>query len=473
MWTCRSHRAGILPAGPRRAAPFIYSQADLDALLDACTGVFTRPLLTATMRTTIGLLAATGMRIGEALRLTADDIDTEAGALLVRASKRKDRLVPVHPSTVEALFAYRDLPARAAAHPATDGPLLVSTRGTGYQRSTIEAHFARVARRRRAATTRSRPSPPARPAAHLRHRAHGSCLPGRHRPRAHADAVGDLARPHQRRPHLLVPDRHPGIDGPGREPNRNNERIEHTMTLLAAPLQRYFTDYAHTQRDLSPNTIASYRDTWRQLIKPHHRHRVSRGQDRPGRHRHRPRHQLSGAPHDRPPQQHRHLQRAAHRDPRRVGPSPARSSRTCRHDRTRPGDTVPTPPRTHREFLTTGETEVLLAAPDTSTWTGRRDQALLALAVQTGLGVSELITLTCQRYSHRHRGTRELHGEGTQVAPPPDRHHPPFCTPYLAERATRPGAPASRAARKPLLPRRDRTGDWPKTLATAAGPVHR
>jgi len=32
-------------------------------------------------------------------------------------------------------------------------------------------------------------------------------------------------------------------------------------------LQRYFTDYAHTQRDLSPNTIASYRDTWRQLIK--------------------------------------------------------------------------------------------------------------------------------------------------------------------------------------------------------------
>lgn len=137
--------AGILPAGPRRAAPFIYSQADLDALLDACAQVFTRPLLAATMRTTIGLLAATGIRPGEALRLTTGDLDTAAGVLLIRASKRKDRLVPVHPSTMAALIAYRDLPARAATHPATGGPLLVSSRGAGYQRATIEAHFARLA----------------------------------------------------------------------------------------------------------------------------------------------------------------------------------------------------------------------------------------------------------------------------------------------------------------------------------------
>lgn len=113
--------AGILPAGPRRAAPFLYSQADLDALLHACDQAFTRPLPAATMRTTIGLLAATGLRIGEALRLTTDDINTEAGALLIRASKRKDRLVPVHPSTMEALFAYRDLPARVAAPPPSGG----------------------------------------------------------------------------------------------------------------------------------------------------------------------------------------------------------------------------------------------------------------------------------------------------------------------------------------------------------------
>lgn len=157
--------AGILPAGPRRAAPFIYSQADLDALLDACDRVFTRPLLSATMRTTIGLLAATGMRIGEALRLATGDTDTAAGVLLIRASKRKDRMVPVHPSTVEALIAYRDLPARNATHPAVGGPLLVSSRGTGYQRSTIEAHFTRLV-----TAAGLRPRGAARPRLHdLRH----------------------------------------------------------------------------------------------------------------------------------------------------------------------------------------------------------------------------------------------------------------------------------------------------------------
>jgi integrase/recombinase XerD len=38
------------------------------------------------------------------------------------------------------------------------------------------------------------------------------------------------------------------------------------MNTLAAALQQYFTSYARAQRDLSPNTIAAYRDTWRMLI---------------------------------------------------------------------------------------------------------------------------------------------------------------------------------------------------------------
>lgn len=48
------------------------------------------------------------------------------------------------------------------------------------------------------------------------------------------------------------------------------------------------------------------------------------------------------------------------------------------------------------EFLTRAEVEVLLAAPDQATWSGRRDSTLLLLAVQTGLRVSELISLRCQ-----------------------------------------------------------------------------
>lgn len=156
---------GTLPTGPRRAAPFIYTQADLEALLAACGQVFTRELLAATMRTVIGLLAATGMRIGEALRLQVSDINTTTGVLWIRASKRKDRLVPAHPSTLQELMSYRDLPARTATRPRPDGPLLVSVRGAGYARSTIEDHFARVV-----TTAGLQPRGGARPRLHdLRH----------------------------------------------------------------------------------------------------------------------------------------------------------------------------------------------------------------------------------------------------------------------------------------------------------------
>ncbi|MEO3807330.1 tyrosine-type recombinase/integrase, partial [Nonomuraea sp. B1E8] len=46
-------------------------------------------------------------------------------------------------------------------------------------------------------------------------------------------------------------------------------------------------------------------------------------------------------------------------------------------------------------FLSDAEVDALLAAPDRSTWTGRRDHAMLALAIETGLRVSELVALTC------------------------------------------------------------------------------
>lgn len=155
----------VLPTRPRRAAPFIYTQADLEALLDACPQTFPRPLQAATMHTVISLLAATGMRIGEALRLTPADVDTIIGVLTIRASKRKDRLVPIHPSTVDALEAYRELPARKATRADRDAPLLVSSRGTGYHRSTIEGYFVRVV-----ATAGLRPRGGARPRLHdLRH----------------------------------------------------------------------------------------------------------------------------------------------------------------------------------------------------------------------------------------------------------------------------------------------------------------
>lgn len=136
---------GILPVGPRRASPYIYSQDDLDALHAACPQVFNNELIVATMQTVIRLLAATGIRIGEALQLMPADIDSDAAVLTIRHSKnRRQRLIPLHPTTLDALRNYSQLPARHVTGCLPSGPLLVSTRGTGYNRSTIEAHYSRI-----------------------------------------------------------------------------------------------------------------------------------------------------------------------------------------------------------------------------------------------------------------------------------------------------------------------------------------
>ena len=75
---CRSSRAGLLPATSSRAGPYIYAQQDLDALLAACSAVFRHGFVADTMHAIVGLLAATGMRIGEALRLAVSDITADA-----------------------------------------------------------------------------------------------------------------------------------------------------------------------------------------------------------------------------------------------------------------------------------------------------------------------------------------------------------------------------------------------------------
>ena len=62
---------------------------------------------------------------------------------------------------------------------------------------------------------------------------------------------------------------------------------------------------------------------------------------------------------------------------------------------------------------------MLLAGPDTSTWTGRRDQALLALAVQTGLRISELITLTATIFTPQPGHTSAAWGKDADAAPHP------------------------------------------------------
>jgi integrase/recombinase XerD len=136
--------AGLLPARTRRVTPYIYSDADIAALM-AAARTLRNPLKAATFATLIGLLAVTGMRGSEAMRLDGQDLDA-TGLLTIRATKfRKSRQLPLHPTTVQALAGYqvlRDQLCRASA----TASLLVSTTGARLCHETVQPAFRHLLR---------------------------------------------------------------------------------------------------------------------------------------------------------------------------------------------------------------------------------------------------------------------------------------------------------------------------------------
>ena len=122
--------AGTIRQPQRWRRPFIYSDADVLALIEQARVVIPQPLRSATYQTLIGLLATTGMRVGEVLRLDRGDLDRSEGVLRVRESKfGKSRLVPLHASAVDALERYDLTRQRLLPEPSSDS-FLVSLRGT-------------------------------------------------------------------------------------------------------------------------------------------------------------------------------------------------------------------------------------------------------------------------------------------------------------------------------------------------------
>ncbi len=98
---------GLIRGGRSRATPYLYSEAEITALVQTATTLRT-PLLTATYQALIRMLWVTGLRIGEAVRLDDCDIDTRRELLTVRQSKfGKSRLVPLHPAAMAALASYQ------------------------------------------------------------------------------------------------------------------------------------------------------------------------------------------------------------------------------------------------------------------------------------------------------------------------------------------------------------------------------
>ncbi|MBP2325869.1 integrase [Kibdelosporangium banguiense] len=153
--------ADVLPPGrSQRAVPYLYSDAEIAAVM-AATDRIHSPLRAATYATLIGLLAATGMRVGEAIALDRDDVECDMALLTVRDSKfGKSRALPLHPTTVTALVTYARLRNRLCPAPVTPA-WFISTTGTRLIYKNVHREFHRLTQQAglHARSTRCRPRP--------------------------------------------------------------------------------------------------------------------------------------------------------------------------------------------------------------------------------------------------------------------------------------------------------------------------
>jgi len=135
--------AGILPPGRHRRDPYLFSPAEIDALMGAARDLAS-PLRAITLETLIGLLAVTGLRVGEAIRLNRSDIDTNMVSVVVSKANRS-RIVPVTRSTSAALGRYSARRDELCAKPAGEA-FFVSRAGTRLRSSNLGTVFAGLCR---------------------------------------------------------------------------------------------------------------------------------------------------------------------------------------------------------------------------------------------------------------------------------------------------------------------------------------
>ena len=166
------------------------------------------------------------------------------------------------------------------------------------------------------------------------------------------------------------------------------------MSPLAAPLEAFFTKYLGPQRGVSPQTVRSYRDTWKLFVV----FLADRNRQTPGQL------DLGVVDVDNTIAFLNHLEAergnsAATRNNRLAAIRSLAAFAAPAHPEHADSlaQVAAIKPKRHPKpricYPTPQETEALLAAPDTATWTGLRDQAILAVASQAGLRIAELASL--------------------------------------------------------------------------------
>jgi integrase len=134
--------AGIIAHGRHRATPYLYSSTDISALTSAAASLSNQVRAT-TYPALVGVLAATGMRLGEAVALDVQDFDPDDGVLIVREGKfGKSRLLPLHPTTAAGLRQY--VRVRNSLPVAISDALFVSTVGTRLDHSRVHKTFKKL-----------------------------------------------------------------------------------------------------------------------------------------------------------------------------------------------------------------------------------------------------------------------------------------------------------------------------------------
>ena len=130
----------LLPYRRQRPQPYIYSDAEIDDLIGAAHDL-SGQLRPRTYSTMLGLLAVTGMRSGEVVRLDRDDVDLRQGVLTIRESKfGKSRLNLCHDTTLQALSDYATWRDEHCPHPQSPA-FFLSEHANRINRSTFRKTF--------------------------------------------------------------------------------------------------------------------------------------------------------------------------------------------------------------------------------------------------------------------------------------------------------------------------------------------
>jgi integrase len=137
----------LLDVRHHRSKPHIYSNEEIARLMaEAARLKSPEGMKAPTLETLIGLLAATGLRPGEAMGLKRSDVDLQSQVLVIRESKfGKSRQVPVHPTTVAALKRYAQQRDRVF-HNSSSSFFFVSEQGTALDRGNVRRWFSKVSR---------------------------------------------------------------------------------------------------------------------------------------------------------------------------------------------------------------------------------------------------------------------------------------------------------------------------------------